>query len=277
MGDIVESHAYNFRKEVGYDLFKQCEEIADRLRIEKPIPPRTGDQMTELTAKYYAEILETHIRVKEEEGEDHPTFIKLLGLKVEKEEREEREREREAERKKMLLMKNQLELQELSNHTVQEREIELQKELEKEREAHYIGMGDIEPKAIMSEVSDESQIEERSVGDLVPDSSRPSIDPGPHDVSPRESSCDDLKEGKEIEEGKEKKEKEKEEKEREEESIKEELSMIDIDTLPTMRSLLIAIEAAKKVKRNIFTAILLVILFYFILFYFIFYKPTITS
>ena len=33
MGDIVESHAYNFREEVGYDLFKQCEEIADRLRI----------------------------------------------------------------------------------------------------------------------------------------------------------------------------------------------------------------------------------------------------
>ena len=277
MGDIVESHAYNFRKEVGYDLFKQCEEIADRLRIEKPIPPRTGDQMTELTAKYYSEILETHIRVKEEEGEDHPTFIKLLGLKVEKEEREEREREREAERKKMLLMKNQLELQELSNHTVQEREIELQKELEKEREAHYIGMGDIEPKAIMSEVSDDSQIEERSVGDLVPDSSRPSIDPGPHDVSPRESSCDDLKEGKEIEEGKEKKEKEKEEKEREEESVKEELSMIDIDTLPTMRSLLIAIEAAKKVNITfyfiLFNSIYLVfvycILFYFILFHFL--------
>jgi hypothetical protein len=42
MGDIVESHAYNFKKEVGYDLFSQCEEIAERLHISQPIPPHAG-------------------------------------------------------------------------------------------------------------------------------------------------------------------------------------------------------------------------------------------
>jgi hypothetical protein len=42
MGDIVESHAYNFKKEVGYDLFSQCEEIAERLHIARPIPPHAG-------------------------------------------------------------------------------------------------------------------------------------------------------------------------------------------------------------------------------------------
>ena len=95
MGDIVESHAYNFKKEVGYDLFNQCEEIADRLRIARPVPPKVGDKMSELTAKYYSEILQIHERVREEEGEDHPTYIKELE---EQKKREEEEREEEEAR-----------------------------------------------------------------------------------------------------------------------------------------------------------------------------------
>ena len=277
MGDIVESHAYNFKKEVGYDLFKQCEEIADRLRIAKPTPPRTGDQMTELTAKYYAEILETHIRVKEEEGVNHPTYLKLLGLKLEKEEREEREREREerererekereAEMKKMLFAKNQLELVEVSNHILRkresEKEIDVEKEVEKENDGLQYEMVNVEKmkmKVIMGEVSDDSPIEERSIRDLVPDSSRPNRS---DHVSPEGLLYDELTGWRETEERKEK-EKRREEKENEEDSIKEEISMIDIDTLPAMRSLLEAIEAANKVSCDTYNYVL----YYYILTY----------
>ena len=263
MGDIVESHAYNFKKEVGYDLFKQCEEIADRLRIAKPRPPRTGDQMTELTAKYYAEILETHVRVKGEEGEDHPTFIKLLRLKLEKEESEAREREREVEMKKILFAKNQLVLEEVSNNILQEKErekeIDVEKEGEKENYGLHYEMENVEEKVIMGEVGNVSPTEERFMRDLVPDSSRPNRS---DHVSPEGLLCDELAGRRDIEERKEK-EKRKEEKEIEEESIKEEISMIDIDTLPAMRSLLEAIEAANKVSCNTYNYVL----YYYILTY----------
>ena len=85
MGDIVQSHAYNFKKEVGYDLFTQCDEIADRLRIPRPRPPRVGDKMSDIDAKYYAEIMHVHQRIKDEEGDEHPTAQKLLAAKLEME------------------------------------------------------------------------------------------------------------------------------------------------------------------------------------------------
>ena len=88
MGDIVESHAYNFKKEVGYDLFAQCEEIAHRLHIPRPRPPRAGDTMSAVDAKYYAEILQVHERVRVEEGDQHPTALKLLELETRREEEE---------------------------------------------------------------------------------------------------------------------------------------------------------------------------------------------
>jgi hypothetical protein len=88
MGDIVESHAYNFKKEVGYDLFAQCEEIAHRLHIQRPQAPRAGDRMSAVDAKYYAEILQVHERVKVEEGDQHPTALKLLELETRREEEE---------------------------------------------------------------------------------------------------------------------------------------------------------------------------------------------
>lgn len=85
MGDIVESHAYNFKKEIGYDLFAQCEAIADKLHLHRSPSPRVGDKMTELDAKYYAEILHVHQQVKDEEGDEHPTALKLLALEMQSE------------------------------------------------------------------------------------------------------------------------------------------------------------------------------------------------
>ena len=85
MGDIVESHAYNFKKEIGYDLFTQCEEIAEKLHLYRSPSPRVGDKMTELDAKYYAEILHVHQQVKDEEGDEHPTALKLLALEIQNE------------------------------------------------------------------------------------------------------------------------------------------------------------------------------------------------
>ena len=85
MGDIVESHAYNFKKEIGYDLFAQCEAIADKLHLHRSPSPRVGDKMTELDAKYYAEILHVHQQVKDEEGDEHPTALKLLALEMQNE------------------------------------------------------------------------------------------------------------------------------------------------------------------------------------------------
>lgn len=85
MGDIVESHAYNFKKEIGYDLFAQCEAIADKLHLNRSPSPRVGDKMTELDAKYYAEILHVHQQVKDEEGDEHPTALKLLALEMQNE------------------------------------------------------------------------------------------------------------------------------------------------------------------------------------------------
>ena len=82
MGDIVESHAYNFKKEIGYDLFAQCEGIAEKLYLHRSPSPRVGDKMTELDAKYYAEILHVHQQVKDEEGDEHPTALKLLALEI---------------------------------------------------------------------------------------------------------------------------------------------------------------------------------------------------
>lgn len=98
MGDIVESHAYNFKKEVGYDLFAQCEEIAHRLLIHRPQPPRAGDRMSAVDAKYYAEILQVHERVKVEEGDQHPTALKLLEQETRREEEELTRAIKESER-----------------------------------------------------------------------------------------------------------------------------------------------------------------------------------
>jgi len=57
--DIIETHAYNFKKELGYDVFKRCDEIAVR---RKYLEPRYKDRkiMHPENAKYYSDILKVH-------------------------------------------------------------------------------------------------------------------------------------------------------------------------------------------------------------------------
>jgi SpoVK/Ycf46/Vps4 family AAA+-type ATPase len=84
MSDIIESYAYNFKKEVGYDVFKKCIEIARKNRIRTkwgPIVSQTPMPKSHL--KFYSDILNTHERVKEEEGDEHPTAIKLKEAQLE--------------------------------------------------------------------------------------------------------------------------------------------------------------------------------------------------
>ena len=66
MRDIVESHAYNFKKEVGYDLFKRCDEIARRNKVKKLAPITSGDKMPPENKKFYADIILLHYRLKDE-------------------------------------------------------------------------------------------------------------------------------------------------------------------------------------------------------------------
>jgi len=66
MRDIVESHAYNFNKEVGYDLFKRCDEIAKRNKVKKLLPITSNDAMSSENKQFYAEIISLHYRLKDQ-------------------------------------------------------------------------------------------------------------------------------------------------------------------------------------------------------------------
>ena len=54
--DLVESHAYNFQKEVGYDLFAQCEEIARRLGARRPTKAAAGTSSGHASYPHYLPI-----------------------------------------------------------------------------------------------------------------------------------------------------------------------------------------------------------------------------
>ena len=69
--DMIESHAYNFKKEIGYDLFKRCEEACERREIPGPLPIVAGAPMPEENRKFYLEILNLHKNLKTEEGRDN--------------------------------------------------------------------------------------------------------------------------------------------------------------------------------------------------------------
>lgn len=78
MVDIVESHAYNFCKEAGYNVFKRCEDIHRRLAGERPLPISNAIRVSSTPdAKYYKEIIALHEKVREEQGEEHPTAVRL--------------------------------------------------------------------------------------------------------------------------------------------------------------------------------------------------------
>ncbi len=75
MRDIVESHAYNFNKEVGYDLFKRCDEIAKRNKVKKLLPITSSDEMPSENKKFYADIIALHLRLKEEAAANNDDVI----------------------------------------------------------------------------------------------------------------------------------------------------------------------------------------------------------
>ena len=70
MVDMIESHAYNFKKEIGYDLFRRCEEACERRGIPDPLPIVSGAEMPEENKKFYAEILSIHKELKVQDGRD---------------------------------------------------------------------------------------------------------------------------------------------------------------------------------------------------------------
>jgi hypothetical protein len=87
MLDLVESHAYNFRKEIGYDLFGQCKVLAQRNRTPPPLPPPNMNEvdarLTPADLIFYQDVLSTHATLKlqrqeaVEEGSDEG---KNLGI-----------------------------------------------------------------------------------------------------------------------------------------------------------------------------------------------------
>jgi SpoVK/Ycf46/Vps4 family AAA+-type ATPase len=84
MLDLIESHAFNFQKEIGYDLFGQCKAIARRKRVPAPLPPpnviarkqaTTGndDADGDIWAEnriFYADMLARHIDLKQQREEE---------------------------------------------------------------------------------------------------------------------------------------------------------------------------------------------------------------
>ena len=71
MLDHVESHAYSFKRQLGYDLFKRCETIARRKgTVTVLFDPEAS--MAELDLRYYRVILERHETLKREIGDEHP-------------------------------------------------------------------------------------------------------------------------------------------------------------------------------------------------------------
>lgn len=213
MGDIVESHAYNFKKEVGYDLFAQCEEIAHRLRIPPPRSPRAGDSMSTVDAKYYAEILQVHERVKEEEGDQHPTALKLLELETKREEEEvsrackEAEEEAEAERQREREKSDQLYMDEHADD---------------KESMSKVGLGVVAESDESPSLEDESTDLSSAAASAGSSSSSNSTQPQPTSVgSEAESAAVALR--------------------AEELLVKEELERTDISSLPVMTALMSAI------------------------------------
>lgn len=99
--DMVETHAYNFKDRLGYDLFKRCDVIASCPSVLRSVSDHSGQLDTPVFAKaldarvkakadvkrvraimprenetLYKEILAKHCALKEEMGEEHPSFGK---------------------------------------------------------------------------------------------------------------------------------------------------------------------------------------------------------
>ena len=93
--DVIETHAYNFKKELGSDVFKRCVEIARRTQY---LEPKFTDRkvMHPENIKYYAEVMEVHRQRKVE---------MILEGKVDEKEDAEIEMDRETAEKLAQAMK----------------------------------------------------------------------------------------------------------------------------------------------------------------------------
>jgi SpoVK/Ycf46/Vps4 family AAA+-type ATPase len=97
--DMVETHAYNFKNRLGYDLFKRCDVIASSPDLLRAVSSYAGELDTLVFARaldkrakskadikrvrsviprenesLYKPLLDKHMEIKEEMGEDHPSF-----------------------------------------------------------------------------------------------------------------------------------------------------------------------------------------------------------
>eukprot|EP00605_Chrysophyceae_sp_TOSAG23-4_P002912 GSChrysophyteH1.ASY1.ANO1.3207.1 assembled CDS len=103
MIDEVEAYAYRFKRNLGYDLFKRCEDVCQRRGIPPPLPkPASNDEMAPTVKQYYADVLELHEEVREELGEDHPTEVKKREAEEEEMEAQRRKAAREAAKQERL-------------------------------------------------------------------------------------------------------------------------------------------------------------------------------
>lgn len=100
--DMVETHAYNFKDRLGYDLFKRCSLIASSPSLLQSVSRHKGVLDTAVFARaldtrvkgkadikrvrsimareneeFYKDILAKHCELKEEMGEEHPSFGKV--------------------------------------------------------------------------------------------------------------------------------------------------------------------------------------------------------
>ena len=77
MADTVEAYAYRFKRNLGYDLFRRCEDVCARRGIPPPLPkPRTADELPPTVQHFYTDVLALHEEVREELGDEHPTVVK---------------------------------------------------------------------------------------------------------------------------------------------------------------------------------------------------------
>lgn len=92
--DLVDSYAYHFKKEIGYDLFGRCAEIARRRGLPTPVLPTVSKVIPKEDLKYYSEILRIHEELKAEAGGDKQSSRTSANKSQDEQEQDQQEQER---------------------------------------------------------------------------------------------------------------------------------------------------------------------------------------
>jgi SpoVK/Ycf46/Vps4 family AAA+-type ATPase len=71
--DVVETHAYDFRKKLGFDIFKRASDIAKRRGLQFN-GNRNRKKLPVENRKFYQDMLDLHAEIKDTMGEEHPSF-----------------------------------------------------------------------------------------------------------------------------------------------------------------------------------------------------------